>query len=69
MHKETIVFFLGIILTLLPFLGIPEEWKTYGFASIGVVLIMIGYLLRRNGERGEDSFTESVPLSSDQIQT
>jgi hypothetical protein len=70
MSKETFVFFIGIILTLLPFLGIPEDWKQYAVALFGGLLILIGYMLRRavyfkridrgNGERGDDSFVETT---------
>lgn len=70
MSKETLVFLFGITLVLLPFLGIPELWKHYAVAGIGVVLIVIGYALRRarfllyidrgNGERGTDSFVETT---------
>ncbi len=77
MHKETMVFFLGILLTILPFLGVPEKWKTYTIVSSGVLLILIGYVLRRslyllkidrgNGERGDDSFTESTQPSLEDL--
>ena len=70
MSKETLVFFTGIILTLLPFLGIPEVWKQYAVAAAGAFLILIGYMLRRahyfaridrgDGERGDDSFVETT---------
>ncbi len=70
MSKETFVFFIGIILTLLPFLGIPENWKQYAVAACGAFLILIGYMLRRavyfnridhgNGERGDGSFVETT---------
>lgn len=70
MSKETLVFFIGIILTLLPFLGIPEDWKQYAIATCGAFLILIGYMLRRvayfnridhgNGERGDGSFVETT---------
>ncbi|MCB9810547.1 MAG: hypothetical protein H6779_01705 [Candidatus Nomurabacteria bacterium] len=70
MSKETLVFIFGFFLVLLPFLGIPEPWKQYMIAAIGVVLVMVGYLLRRalylsridrgNGERGTDSFVETT---------
>jgi len=70
MSKETLVFLLGIILTLVPFLGVPENWKQYAVASLGAFLIIIGYLLRRalyytkidrgNGERGDESFVETT---------
>lgn len=70
MSKETLVFLIGIVLTLLPFLGIPEDWKQYAIALFGAFLILIGYMLRRavyfaridhgNGERGDDSFVETT---------
>lgn len=70
MTKETLVFFIGIILTLVPFLGIPEDWKQYAVAGVGALLILIGYMQRRtqyftridhgNGERGDDSFVETT---------
>lgn len=70
MSKETFVFIFGILLTVIPFLGIPEVWRQYVIFGIGVLLIMIGYALRRgvflnridkgNGERGADSFVETT---------
>ncbi len=70
MSKETLVFIFGISLTIIPFLGVPETWRQYGVFGIGVILIMIGYILRRsvylgridkgNGERGTDSFVETT---------
>ncbi len=70
MSKETLVFCIGIILTLLPFLGIPEDWKQFAIAGAGGFLILIGYMLRRalyfaridhgNGERGDGSFMETT---------
>lgn len=70
MSKETLVFLFGILLLIIPFLGIPEEWRQYLIAAIGVVLVFIGYALRRaaffrrierqNGERAADSFVEST---------
>jgi hypothetical protein len=70
MTKETLVFFTGILLVLIPFLGIPEAWRQYLIAALGAVLILVGYVLRRsvylsridrgNGERGTDSFVETT---------
>lgn len=70
MSKETLVFFVGIVLTLVPFLGIPEDWKKYTIVVVGILLILVGYLLRRslyylridygNGERGDDAFVETT---------
>lgn len=70
MSKETLVFLFGIMLTVIPFLGVPELWRQYAVSGIGVLLILIGYALRRaaflatidqgNGERGNDSFVETT---------
>lgn len=70
MSKETVVFLCGIVLAIVPFLGIPEVWRQYAVFGIGVLLILIGYALRRgvyleridhgNGERGTDSFVETT---------
>lgn len=70
MTRETLVFVFGVLLVVLPFLGIPELWKQYLISGIGVILILIGYSLRRslyllkidrgNGERGDDSFVETT---------
>lgn len=70
MTKETTVFIFGILLTIIPFLGIPELWRQYSVFGIGVVFIFIGYVLRRSvylsnidngdGERGTDSFVETT---------
>jgi hypothetical protein len=68
--KETLVFIFGILLTLVPFLGVPELWRQYAVMGLGIALILIGYALRRgvyldridigNGERGIDSFVETT---------
>lgn len=70
MSKETLVFIFGILLTVAPFLGVPAIWRQYVIFAIGVILILIGYALRRgvylnridkgNGERGIDSFVETT---------
>ena len=70
MSKETLVFITGIILTLVPFLGVPENWKQYTVAALGAFLVIVGYFLRRalyykridhgNGERGDESFVETT---------
>lgn len=70
MSRESIVLLSGIIVTALPYLGIPTEWKRYGFAFFGVLLIALGYSLRRSaffrsieispGERRGEAFVEHV---------
>lgn len=68
MSRESIVFTIGILLLVIPHLGVPETWKSYFFVAAGVLLVMVGYSLRRsaylrsiekeNGEQGTDSFVE-----------
>ncbi len=75
MSKETLVFVFGIILLVIPFLGIPEEWRQYLVAVIGALLVFIGYALRRivflrrierqSGERASDSFVESTEVAAE----
>lgn len=68
MSRESIVFTLGILLIVVPNLGIPDSWKFYFLIISGALLIVVGYSLRRstylrsiereNGDRGTDSFVE-----------
>lgn len=70
MSKESLVFIVGVIVFLLPFLGVPSSWKEYVFIVCGVVLMIAGFLLRRaaflrsiekdSGERQAEAFAESV---------
>lgn len=69
MSKESIVFFLGIVVFIVPHIGIPDNWKVYVYALSGGILILVGYRLRQrayirsiekeNGERDTDSFVEN----------
>lgn len=70
MKSGTLVFFSGLLLVVLPYLGIPALWKQYTYLGIGVLLILLGYIVRRrqfldeidygNGERGTDTFVETT---------
>lgn len=70
MSKGSITFFLGIVLILLPYLGIPSLWKQYAYVILGIVLVLLGYALRRaqyfreidqgNGERSGETFVETT---------
>jgi len=70
MSKESLVFFTGLILIVLPFLGIPSFWRVAIGVFLGFVLVLTGYNLRRgvylrhidkgNGERSTDSFVETT---------
>jgi hypothetical protein len=68
MSKESLVFTLGLLLLIIPHLGLPEEWKVYFFFISGVLLVLAGYRLRRaaylrsiekeHGVLSTDSFVE-----------
>lgn len=71
MSKESIVVVIGLIVFMVPSLGLPEDLKEYLLLGVGVLLITIGFFLRRaaylrkidrgNGESGGESFVESNP--------
>lgn len=70
MKRESLIFFLGCAMVLLPFLGIPSAWKRGVYVVLGLVLILVGYQLRRlayvrsiedhAGERKTDVYVEQV---------
>ncbi len=69
--RESLVFLLGVIIFVIPLIGVPPLWKEYALIAIGVLLVALGFSLRRsayyrridrgNGELGNDSFVESQP--------
>lgn len=69
MRSGSLVFLLGIILVLVPYLGIPALWKQYVIVGSGALLIILGYAIRRqkylsaidNGEeRVSETFVETT---------
>lgn len=41
-----ILLILGILIFILPFLGIPDNWKNIGQFSIGLLIILLGLIYR-----------------------
>lgn len=72
MKRESLVFFLGLMLVLLPFFGIPGMWKHIAYVVLGLLLVLVGYQLRRKaylrsieddtGERKTDAYVEQVEV-------
>ena len=70
MRKAMLIGLSGLLLMVLPFLGIPAIWKLYITVGTGGLLLLLGYLLIRdrvyfdndlgNGERGNESFVETT---------
>lgn len=79
MSRESFVFLLGFVVFFVPFLGIPREWKEWILITIGVLLMFVGYKLRRaaflrsimheSGEHRGEAFVEHahtvVPRTGD----
>lgn len=69
MSRESLVFCIGLIVFLTPFLGLPREYKNWMVIGGGALLMILGYQLRRRrflmsllkgDERKSDAFAESV---------
>lgn len=73
MSKEALVFLLGLVVFIVPFIGIPRDLKEYVFIACGTMLMITGFLLRRAaffrsiekepGERHTNEFIESMERS------
>jgi len=75
MSKESFVFILGFLVFLVTFLGIPQDWKRIFFIASGVMLMILGFMLRRaaffrsiekdGGGHESDVFAESFMTDAD----
>jgi hypothetical protein len=67
MNKETTVIALGIFVVVVPYLGIPGDWRVALLVLAGLALAVVGFMLRgealaRGGRSARHtSFVESVP--------
>ena len=79
MSRESLVLLLGVIIFFTPALVIPETWKVYVTSGAGVLLVIVGYMLRRSaylrrierdgGVRETDSFVESAHTHQGAVDT
>jgi hypothetical protein len=46
MKKETLLIVLGVLVVLVPFFGIPGDWKKYTLIALGSIVVLIGVLMR-----------------------
>lgn len=72
MRKERTLFFIGIWVGILPFLGFPNSWRKIIFIITGLALIYLSYLFRQeakarigafklnNDEQTMDSFIDNI---------
>lgn len=77
MPRESLVLLLGVVVLATQYLGIPEDWKQWVFVVSGVLLIAVGYSLRRSaffrsievapGERRGEAFVEhKAPMPNEE---
>ena len=69
MSRESLILVVGIIITATPYLGIPSDWKRIVYLALGIMLVLVGYSLRRSaffrsiettkGERRTEAFVEN----------
>lgn len=50
MRKERTLFFIGIWVGLLPFLGFPNSWRKIFFILTGLALVYLSYLFRQEAK-------------------
>lgn len=72
MRKERTLFFIGIWVGILPFLGFPNSWRKILFIITGIALIYLSYLFRQeakarlealklnSNEQTMDSFIDNI---------
>ena len=75
MKRETTIFFLGLLVASMPFWGVPNAWKRGISLALGLLLMFLGYQLRRlaylrsieshTGERKTDVYIEQVGARTD----
>lgn len=53
MSKNSFVLTLGVLVVVIPFLGVPDSWKTVAFILIGFGIITAALLLRKDIASGE----------------
>ncbi len=74
MTKDSFLIFLGALVVLATFLGVPSSWKTIIFNILGLLIIVTALLLRKDitsgaicthltAEKHTDSYTQSSVLT------
>ena len=51
MTIDALIMFVGVLVAIVPFLGIPIDWHPAIFLTLGVLVIVLGVVVRRRGLR------------------
>jgi hypothetical protein len=62
MSKEMSVIVLGVLVMLIPYLGIPGSWRTLLLVVVGVAVTILGFLLRGETISQGTRKTEHLPF-------
>jgi hypothetical protein len=78
MSRESLVIIIGISILALWYSGIPASWKELAIPASGMLLIILGYSLRRSaffrsievipGERRSDAFVEHTNVTASEVE-
>ncbi|MEK7098362.1 MAG: hypothetical protein AAB908_00510 [Patescibacteria group bacterium] len=68
MSLDALIMLVGVLVTLLPFLGLPLKWDNIVLVVLGVFVIALGIIVRRRGlkypsaiHKGNGTYVESTP--------
>ena len=59
MTTDTLIMFAGAAVALLPYLGFPNSWDSVFFLILGIFVIALGIVVRRNGGSSEHEHHDS----------
>lgn len=72
MSRESLIFILGLLVLISPFVGVPRSVKDIALIIIGVCIMFFGFVLRRaaflrsiensGGERKDETFVEPARM-------
>ena len=71
MTLDTTLMLAGALVAVLPFLGFPADWNKIFFFILGVLVIVLGIVVRRRytsraeGSRTNHAFSENTPPQGD----
>lgn len=74
MTVDTLLMLAGTFVALLPFLGFPQSWDKMIFLFLGILVVALGIVVRRRGnrpqveERNERAFSERMPAMSERVE-
>ena len=62
MTLDVLIMGTGALVAFLPFLGFPTEWDTVIFVILGVIVVLLGIVVRRRGFMRRNLVPKSSPI-------